>query len=221
MKYELPKYEELRKLPVVQELTERSKTAVREALREQLEQMAFAAFANLMKRLLYQSGYLSVQPTGRNHKRGKKPHGGLDLTARSETELSSALTLVQLKQYRRTVSRRFVDELRGVMLRRGAAQGLLLTLSRFSRVAHQAAGESTLAPITLIEGEEILDLLFAFRIGVFEVRGRWFLDDTYLDFLQQRSMSTGAMESLPFKSAHDNSTEFDSRELNSDGQEAS
>jgi restriction system protein len=221
MKYELPKYEEFKQNPLVHELAERSKEAVREALREQLEQMAFAAFANLMKRLLYQSGYLSVQPTGRKHKRGKKPHGGLDLTARSETELASALTLVQLKQYKRTVSRRFVDELRGVMLRRGAAQGLLLTLSRFSRVAHQAAGASTLAPITLIEGEEILDLLFAYRIGVFEVRGRWCLDEAYLDFLRERSMSTGAMESLYFKSSDDNSTELNAPESSSGSQEAS
>jgi restriction endonuclease Mrr len=181
--------EDTQKNPFVQELLHRSKDAVRQALREQLEQMAFGAFSRIMKRMLYRSGYLAVQPTGRKHKRGKTRHGGLDLTARSMTELASSLTLVQLKQYRRTVSRRFVDELRGAMLRRGADQGLLLTLSRFSKVAHQAATDSSIAPIRLIEGEEILDLLFAYRIGVFALNDRWCLDRAYLESLALKSLS--------------------------------
>ncbi len=168
----------------------RSEIPAREALRHALEQMEFAAFEQIMKSLLYKSGYLSVQLIGRNYKQGRTPQGGLDLTARSVTELSSSLTIAQVKQYKRTVSRRFVDELRGAMLRLGAGQGLLLTLSKFSQVAHQAAQDSPVAPITLIEGEGILDLLFAYRIGVHEFKGQWQLDEKYLDFLQQRSMST-------------------------------
>jgi restriction endonuclease Mrr len=152
-----------------------------------------------MRRLLYQSGYLAVHPTGRKHKRGRTVRGGLDLTARHETELASGLTLVQLKQYRRVVSRRFVDELRGAMLRHGAAHGLLLTLSTFSPVAHRAAQDSEVAPITLIEGEEILDLLFSYRIGVYAVRDRWYLDQEYLDFLRKRAMGTSTMKNTAIK----------------------
>lgn len=172
----------------------------REALREYLETTDFLSFEQIMKRLLYKSGYVSVQFIGRNYKRGRTPQGGLDLTARSSTELSSSLTIAQLKQYKRVVSRRFVDELRGAMLRLGAGQGLLLTMSTFSQVAHDAAQESAVAPITLIEGEELLDLLFAYRIGVNSQNGHWQLDHNYLarlkaiDYWQKRSMSTDDMK---------------------------
>lgn len=170
--------------------TLQSKIVAREALRLALENMEFAAFERIMKSLLYKSGYLSVQLIGRNYKRGRTASGGLDLTARSVTELSSALTIAQVKQYKRVVSRRFVDELRGAMLRTGAEQGLLLTVSNFSKVAHAAARESKVAPIKLIEGEEVLDLLFAYRIGVRESKGQWRLDEKYLDFLQERAIGT-------------------------------
>jgi restriction system protein len=170
-----------------------SQAATRQALRHRLEDMEFAAFERIMKSLLYKSGYLSVHLIGRNYKRGRTPRGGLDMTARSVTELSSSLTIAQVKQYKRTVSRRFVDELRGAMLRLGAGQGLLLTMSKFSKVAHEAARDTPVAPITLIEGEEILDLLFAYRIGVALQSRIWQLDEKYLDFLQERSMSTGEM----------------------------
>jgi inner membrane protein len=170
--------------------SESSKQAARVELRERLQDIEFLAFEQLMKSLLYKSGYLSVHLIGRNHKRGRTPKGGLDLTARSVTELSSSLTIAQVKQYRRVVSRRFVDELRGAMLRLGAEQGLLLTTSRFSRVAHEAAEDSNVAPITLIEGDGVLDLLFAYRIGVVECKGEWQIDRAYLDSLQKKAMGT-------------------------------
>ncbi len=131
------------------------KQQVRAELRETLHRLEYAAFEQVMKRLLYKSGYLSVHLIGRNRRPDLKPTGGLDLSARSVTELTSVLTIAQVKQYRGAVPRRFVDELRGAMLRLGAEQGLLLTLSRLSRAARAAATESKLAPIKLIEGEEV------------------------------------------------------------------
>jgi len=165
------------------------KQQVRAALRETLYRLEYAAFEQVMKRLLYQSGYLSVHLIGRNHQPGHTPSGGLDLAARSMTELTSVLTIAQVKQYRGPVPRRFVDELRGAMLRLGAEQGLLLTLSQFSQVAHIAA-KSKVAPVKLIEGAEILDLLLAYRIGVSEKNGVWELDHAWLDTLPKRAIGT-------------------------------
>ena len=167
-----------------------SKEIVRHELRARLEQMDFAAFEQIMRSLLYRAGYLNVNFTGRKHKRGKKPQGGVDLTARLVSELSSQFTLVQVKQYRRTVSRRFVDELRGAMLRHGAEQGLLLTLSRFSKVAHEAARGCHLVPITLIEGERVLDLLLSYRLGAFCSNGTWCVDVPYLDKVRKNALGT-------------------------------
>lgn len=165
------------------------KRQVRADLHITLRQMEYAAFEQVMKRLLYKSGYLSVHLIGRNHRPDLKPTGGLDLSARSMTELTSVLTIAQVKQYRGAVPRRFVDELRGAMLRLGAEQGLLLTLSRFSLAARAATVESNLAPVKLIEGEEVLDLLFAYRIGVCEENGIWRLDREWLDSLQKNAIA--------------------------------
>jgi membrane-bound metal-dependent hydrolase YbcI (DUF457 family) len=165
------------------------KQQVRAALHETLYRLEYAAFEQVMKRLLYQSGYLSVHLIGRNHQPGHTPTGGLDLAARSMTELTSVLTIAQVKQYRGVVPRRFVDELRGAMLRLGAEQGLLLTLSRFSQAAHTAA-KSKVAPVKLIEGAEILDLLFAYRIGVSVKNRVWDLDRAWLDTLPKRAIGT-------------------------------
>jgi len=173
------------KAPIFQE-----RKVVRAELLQCLQQIDYAAFEQVIKRLLYKSGYVTVQSIGRTHKRGRTPQGGLDLTARSITDLSSVLTVAQIKQYKRVVSRRFVDELRGTMLRLGAEQGLLVTLSRFSKVAHAATLESNVAPIKLIEGDEVLDLLFAYRIGVCEENGKWSLDSVYLDRLQEKAIGT-------------------------------
>jgi len=168
--------------------------AVRAALLGCLQEMDYAAFEQIIKRLLYKSGYVTVQFVGRTSKRGRTPKGGLDLTARSITDISSVLTIVQIKQYERVVSRRFVDELRGAMLRLGAEQGLLVTLSKFSKVAHAAALESNVAPIKLVEGNEVLDLLFIYRIGVLEEADKWKLDTSYLDRLPGKSGSTSVIK---------------------------
>jgi restriction endonuclease Mrr len=168
-------------------LSKRSKRETRAALRNFLETADFPVFELVMKNLLYKTGFVSVQFVGRNHKRGRTPAGGLDLTARSNTELSSTLTVAQIKQYKRVVSRRFVDELRGVMLRLGANQGLMVTTSRFSKVAHAAAAESAALPISLIEGEQVLDLLLAYRIAVKFADSEWSVDTDYLKALHEFS----------------------------------
>ena len=155
-------------------LMDNEASRLRHDLREQLFCLDFLAFEYLMKQLLARSGYSTVHLVGRHHKRGRTKgtsardaiNGGHDLKAYTQTDLSSSLTLTQIKQYRRVVSRRFVDELRGTMLRLGAEQGLLLTTSTFSRVAHHAARDSDIAPIILLDGEAILDLLVRHRLGV-------------------------------------------------------
>jgi len=145
--------------------------AVKHQLHDRLLRLSFPAFECVIREVLSKSGYSSVRLAGRLHKRGRTRHGGLDMTAYTYTDLSSALSIVQAKQYRRPVSRRFVDELRGTMLRVGARQGLLITTSGFSSVA-QAAADHGAAPIKLMDGDELLDLLVAHGIGVRGIRGR-------------------------------------------------
>ena len=125
--------------------------------------------------------------------RGGIVRGGVDFSAISQQGLSSGLTLVQAKQYRIPVSRRFVDELRGAMLRSGAQHGLLITTSTFYGPALQAVALPSAWPVRLIEGSALLDQLFGHRLGVRQtVSGRWQLDRGFLERL-----SNGCVEAVP------------------------
>lgn len=81
------------------------------------------------------------------------------------------------------VSRRFVDELRGAMIRQGAQQGLLITISTFPSHAEECAQENALLPIRLIDGDNLLDLLFRYQLGVKCKQGQrrlfWRLDRAF------------------------------------------
>ena len=152
----------------------------RSQLREQLLGLSSPAFEGLIARLLEACGYGRVQPL--NASSGELPHslgfgrraaqtGGADLRALSPNGLGRVMTLVQVKQYRTPVSRRFVDELRGAMLRTGAQQGLLITTSSFYGPAYTAVheeGAEGVAPVRLVDGEELLNLLIKHHLGVQE-----------------------------------------------------
>lgn len=101
----------------------------------------------------------------RSHK-GRNRHGGVDIVAVLDTPLACVPVIVQVKQYQHPVARHFVDALRGAMLRRHAGQGLLITTSTFAPAARRAAAESSLLPITLLDGERLLDLLVHHQLGV-------------------------------------------------------
>lgn len=161
-------------------------------LRERLQTLDYPAFDRVMRLVLERSGYAPVHGTDRKYKRGRTRSGGLDIRAYVHTDLSETLILVQIKQYRRVVSRRFVDELRGCTLRLGAESGLLLTTSTFSRVAQRASLCIGVAPIRLLDGAAIVDLLVQHRLGVQEDhRGRLRVDATFFDNMQEKSRSTG------------------------------
>jgi inner membrane protein len=181
----------------------RLRQQLHEKLHEQLLALPYAAFEQVMRELLSRSGYSCVQMVGRKHKRGRTRAGantqgnntqvgGHDLKAYTQTDITSALTLTQIKQYQRVVSRRFIDELRGTMLRTGATQGLLITTSTFSRVAYKAAMLSDIAPVRLVDGVELLHLMMDYHLGVKpNEQGRLCLDAAYFDNLQERSRCTG------------------------------
>jgi inner membrane protein len=139
-------------------------------LREELYRLSYHGLEQCVRRLLQDLGYHSVAVLTRTHRRQRTSHGGFDLIAKSEAGLTKDSLIVQIKQYERPVSRRFVDELRGAMLRTGVGHGLLITLGSFPLPAHKAAESSPIAPIRLVDGAE-LAMLFIFKgIGVREAR---------------------------------------------------
>jgi restriction endonuclease Mrr len=148
----------------------KQKQRIRDKLLDTLLALNVSQFERCIATLLHALEYEDVEimrrmrPERCSHK-GRNHHGGFDICARSSS-FSPSLTLVQAKQYARPVARRFVDELRGAMIRQGAQQGLLITTSTFPFNAEASAQENHLLPVVLIDGEHLLDLLFRFSLGV-------------------------------------------------------
>lgn len=151
--------------------------SLQDALLQRIRELSFPAYCHLVRLLLYRSGYTSVQivepGTGKITLDKSSSVGETQrllysgLLAVSHTDLASALTLVRVKQAKGVpVSRRFVDQLRGAMLRLGAEQGLLIATGRFSRYAITSATQTPLPPVRLIDGPMLCSMLRERGLGI-------------------------------------------------------
>ena len=147
-------HQEIRKLVREQE------TAVRESIRDILADLDPYAFEHLVKRLLEEMSYDNVRVTSRSG------DGGVDVVADIELGITSVREVVQAKRHKRTIQRKDLDALRGSLHRFGAVRGTIIATSKYSKGTRDAAFEPGAAPITLIDGEKLIDLLIAHGIGV-------------------------------------------------------
>ena len=144
---------------------------IRHQLRRCLLALSYHAFARCLCLLLVRLGYEDTQPAGRTRWKGHNREGGYDIEAWLPMGVGRRRVVVQAKQFdARPVFRRSVDELRGTCLRAGATEALLVTTSTFSPVVrqHQAQAGSQVAPVRLLDGEELTDLMLRHRLGVRE-----------------------------------------------------
>ena len=173
---------------------------LRRDLRERLLALPYRTFLRVVAQLLESLGGQNVHLLGRDGFVGRNRGGGWDLEATlppSEPFGSSqpgVQCIIQVKQFSDlAVQQRSIDELRGCCLRAGAGQGLIVTTSHFSPVAHRAAAASVLAPITLIDGETLVELLAWHGMGVIQAKsGKQQLDP---EFFQSLSASADALPS--------------------------
>ena len=133
---------------------------VRGSLRELLHDMDPFAFEHLVKRLLVGMDYQNVEVTARSG------DGGVDVVGDIELGITSVREVVQVKRHRRSIQRKDLDALRGSLYRFNAVRGTIVTTSRFAKGTQEAAFATGTAPITLIDGEKLLDLLIELGIGV-------------------------------------------------------
>jgi restriction endonuclease Mrr len=183
---------------------------VRAALRERLLSLPFGAFLRCVADLLEKSGYADVHLSSRKDWRGrngKDGSGGFDLTARLTVGGVARRILVQAKQFddSQRVFLSQVDALRGVCLRTGATEGLLLTTGPVSaRIPRQLLAAASFAPIRVIDGEELLDLLITHRLGVWQEadeEGGYGVDDDYFQALQAAPDGNSRADCVPAKDA--------------------
>ena len=131
----------------------------RESMRALLLQMDPLAFEALICDLLERLGYRDVTLTARTHDLG------IDIVATIELGITSVREVIQVKRHQRNIQRPVLDALRGSLHRAHAVRGTLITTSDFSKGTQEAAFESGAAPITLIHGERLIDLLMEHELG--------------------------------------------------------
>jgi restriction system protein len=85
--------------------------------------------------------------------------------------ISSLRGVVQVKRHEGNVNRKVLDELRGSLSRFNSVRGTIITTGGFSQGTKIAAFEHGAAPITLIDGERLLDLLIESGIGARKAAG--------------------------------------------------
>jgi restriction system protein len=133
---------------------------VREALREFLADIDPYAFEHVIKRLLEEIGYVDVETTAKSNDKGVDVFGTINVG------ITTVQEVVQVKRYRGNIGRPVLDALRGSLHRFKAMRGTIITTGGFSKGTRDATFEIGAAPITLIDGEKLIDLLIENGIGV-------------------------------------------------------
>lgn len=122
-------------------------------LKEFLHSLPPTQFEYLVKDLLDGMGFEDVEVTSPTNDKG------VDVVAKMQNGISTITEVVQVKRHTNNIQRKVLDQLRGSLHRFNALQGTIITLSDFARGAKDAAFERGAAPITLINGDKLIELL--------------------------------------------------------------
>ncbi len=117
-------------------------------------------FEQLIRDLLEAMGYEDVVVTQES---GDK---GVDVVATVLFGITTIKEVIQVKRHQASIGRPVLDQLRGALHYHGAIRGTIITLSNFSKGCLDAALFPGAAPIGLINGEKLLDLLIENEIGI-------------------------------------------------------
>lgn len=139
--------------------------SVRKTLLSRLQAMDPTHLEVLVSRLLAAMGYVEVQTTQPSH------DGGVDVRAELTTGLIVPLRVaVQVKRLAANIRRPDVQKLRGSL--HVHEVGLFVTTGGYSKGALLEARRAGAAPISLVTGEGLVDLLIEHQVGVVEQDGR-------------------------------------------------
>ena len=132
----------------------------RKALHQLLGEMHPYQFEHLVRDLLEAMGYEDVRVT---KEAGDK---GVDVVGTVQFGITTVTEVVQVKRHKGNIGRPVLDQLRGSLPYHKAIRGTLITLGNFSKGCTEAALYPGAAPITLINGEKLLDMLIEHEIGI-------------------------------------------------------
>jgi restriction system protein len=132
---------------------------VRKKVRQQISQMPPAAFETLVGTLLAKLGFEDVTVTSVNN------DGGIDVRGTMVTgDVVRTRMAVQVKRWKNNVQAPTVQQVRGSLGTH--EQGLIITLSDFSKGAKEEAERADATPVALMNGEQLVKLLVENDIGI-------------------------------------------------------
>lgn len=141
-------------------LADQQSEAARDQLKRHLQSMNPTKFEHLIKLLLEEMNYDNVQVTSASRDKG------VDVVANIQLGISSAREVVQVKRQQSNIMRPVLDQLRGSLHYFNAVRGTIITTGGFTKGTIEAAFLPGAPPITLIDGETLLDMLIEHGIGV-------------------------------------------------------
>lgn len=131
-------------------------------LKSRIERLDFSSFQRCVWLWLGASGYRHMLFCGRRTQRGRSATGPDFIVRIGEEGMNVA---IQIRQWKSPVSKRAVDELRGVMLREDIPAGMIVASSTCSRAAKIAATEFGGRPIRIIGIDRFCEALQAFGLA--------------------------------------------------------
>lgn len=157
-------------------------------LLEKLKEMDPFAFEHTIKDLLEAMDYEDVEVTKRTNDKG------VDIVGSIQKGISTVKDVIQAKRNTSgSVGRKVLDALRGSLHRFEAFQGTIITTSEFSKGARDASLERGAAPITLINGSKLVELMIEYEVGFSKRKVTLFsVDEEYFeDQLQEEDTYSG------------------------------
>ncbi|MEI3798294.1 MULTISPECIES: restriction endonuclease [unclassified Chitinophaga] len=167
----------LSRLTVLSRDVEKFNKEQRDLFRTYLEKTTPVQFERLVRDLLNAMGYEDIKVTAITNDKG------VDVTAVSQQGITTVKEVIQVKRFTKAnVQRPVLDSLRGSLHRFDAFQGTIITLSDFAKGARDAAYEKGAAPITLINGEKLIDMLIANNLIIKKKHLEYYsIDESYFD----------------------------------------
>jgi hypothetical protein len=134
---------------------------VRQDLRKHLLSMPPQKFEELIRSLLEEMGFEETETTQFVNDKGVDVRGIL-----KTNQLTAMKVVIQAKRWTNNVGSVPVRNLRGSLRMVDGEQGIIVTPSDFTADAKAEAQSEGKMPITLINGNQLIDLLFQYKVGV-------------------------------------------------------
>ena len=177
---EIQKFSQKRGKTSVDDIAETETLNWREQITEILQNLDPYAFERLAQRLLRECGFSDVQVTKRSG------DGGIDGTGKLRIQgIFSFNVAFQCKRYKGQVGASAIRDFRG-SLGTNIEKGVLITTGAFTKAAKEEASSEGKRLIDLMDGEELINKLAEYGIGLNEVKSYEVDEDFFNSLLEQQ-----------------------------------